>query len=406
MIRPLADLKVVDLAWVVAGPMVGRVLAEFGATVVRVESARRMDVSRGMTPFSEGKRGVERGATYHNCNVGKLSLSLDLSLPAGRDVLRDLVKWADVLVESFSAGTMEKWGLGFKDLAAVNPKLLMVSSTLMGQTGPYANLAGFGNLGSAMAGVQNLVGWPGRAPRGPFGPYTDYIGPRFSLVMLLAALDARRTTGMGCHIDVSQAETGLQFLAPAITEYFANGTVQAASGNADHDMAPHGVFRCANEDPLCSPWVAIAVQDDSVWKNLAPLLGPEFCAERSLSTLAGRKNAESRISAAIEAWTSSRTAKQAEVELQERGIAAHVVSSSRDMNADDQLEHRGHWQSLPHADIGAAWFEASRYTLSETPAVFERPAPILGEHNRYVLAEILGYSQSKIDALAAADALA
>ena len=292
MNRPFENLKVVDLAWVVAGPMVGRVLAEFGATVVRVESARRMDVSRGMTPFTDSKRGVERGATYHNCNVGKLSLSLDLSRPAARDVLRDLVRWGDVLIESFSAGTMEKWGLSFKDLSAINPALLMVSSTLMGQTGPYANLAGFGNLGSAMAGVQNLVGWPDRPPRGPFGPYTDYVAPRFSLVMLLAALDARRTTGKGCHIDVSQAETGLQFLAPAITEYFANGSVPAASGNVDHDMAPHGVFRCKDGEPLCSPWVAIAAQDDAAWRKFAQLLGQEFVNDTTLSTLGGRKAAE------------------------------------------------------------------------------------------------------------------
>ncbi len=405
MKRPLEDLKVVDLAWVVAGPMVGRVLAEFGASVIRVESARRMDVSRGMTPFSDGKRGVERGATYHNCNVGKLSLSLDLSRPAARDVLRDLVRWGDVLVESFSAGTMEKWGLGFKELSTINPSLLMVSSTLMGQTGPYANLAGFGNLGSAMAGVQNLVGWPERPPRGPFGPYTDYVGPRFSLLMLLAALDARRTTGKGCHIDISQAETGLQFLAPAITEFFANGSVLVASGNADHDMAPHGVFRCKDGEALCSPWVAIAAQNDTAWSKLAALLGREFESDPTLLSLAGRKAAEHRITTAIETWTASRTATQAEKELQQNGVAAHVASSSRDMNADDQLKHRAHWQALPHDELGKAWFEASRYTLSETPAVYQRPAPMLGEHNRYVLGEILGYSEAQISTLLEAEVL-
>ncbi|MGH6632196.1 MAG: CoA transferase, partial [Sphingopyxis sp.] len=246
---PLAGLKVVDLAWVVAGPMIGRVLADCGAEVVRVESSLRVETARMMGPFPGGDINPERSALYENCNAGKLGLSLDLANPAAREVVRDLAAWGDVLVESFAPGQMTKWGLGYDMLSARNPRLVMLSTSLMGQSGPFAGLAGFGNIGAALSGFQAIVGHPDGEMIGPYGPYTDYVGPRFALAALLARLAAQRGEGLdgvgkgpnepGAWLDIAQVEAGLHFLAAEIADFETTGTVARLQGNRVPAMAPH-----------------------------------------------------------------------------------------------------------------------------------------------------------------------
>ena len=204
-----------DLSWAVAAPMVTRVLADHGATVVRVESQHRLDALRGAGPYLAGTAGgIEDTAQWHSVNAGKRSLQLNLATDAARDVLRDLVRWGDVLVESFSPGTMESWGMGYDQLRELNPGLVVLSSSLMGQTGPLAHFAGFGNLAGAITGFYHVTGWPDRPPAGPYLAYTDYTSPRLALVALLAALDHRRRTGEGQYLDFAQAEAAAHFLGP------------------------------------------------------------------------------------------------------------------------------------------------------------------------------------------------
>ncbi|MBM3607386.1 MAG: CoA transferase [Alphaproteobacteria bacterium] len=401
--QPFHDLKVLDLSWVVAGPMIGRVLADFGAQVVRVESSKRVDAARVLTPFVAGERGLERSAVFHNCNAGKLGVTLDLTKPKALDVLRDLVRWCDVVVESYSFGTMKKWGLDYEGIKALNPRAILVSSTLMGQSGPYAPLAGFGNLGSAMSGIQALAGWPGQQPRGPFGPYTDYVGPRFGLAALLAVLEARRTSGEGCHIDISQAECGLQFLGPQLAEYFATGHALSARGNDDDNQAPHGVFACSPAGELRAAWVAIAAQDQNAWRALAELIGAAHLASASLEERKARKD---EIETLIENWTRRRSAEQAEHQLQAIGVAAHRISTFWDFNHDEQLQHSNHILTLQHAQLGTTHVEASRLKLSHTSARILRPGPLMSEHNHDVLRRILGYDESRISGLQAEGFLA
>ena len=396
---PFGELKVLDLAWVVAGPMIGRVLADFGATVIRVESARRVDTARVMGPFPGGKMDTRQSALYENCNAGKLGLALDLSSAQGQQVVRDLVAWADVLVESFSPGQMQRWGLGYESLQEIQPGLVMVSTSLMGQSGPYASFAGYGNVGAAMAGFQHLVGEEGELPIGPFGPYTDYVGPRFGLVALLAALDHRRRTGEGGWLDVSQAEAGIQFLAPQIADVAVTGTVAAACGNRDPQMAPHGVFRCGVEGGF-DEWISIAVRDDAEWHALADLIGqPELAHDRRFACLAKRKENEAALEQIVSAWAAGRRAHVAEQQLQERGIPAAVAASSADMLADPQLAARGHFVRLDHPLMGTSTVESSRYQLSDTRPGPGRCAPLPGRDNAYVLRDILGYGESEIAAL-------
>jgi crotonobetainyl-CoA:carnitine CoA-transferase CaiB-like acyl-CoA transferase len=398
--RPFAGLKVLDLAWVVAGPALGRALADFGATVVRVESSTRIETARLMGPFPGGRPDPERGALYDTYNVGKLGLALDLTRPEGQAVARDLALWADVLVESFIPGQMARWGLAPEALRAANPGLVVVSTSLMGQDGPASALSGYGNIGAAMAGFQALVGREGELPIGPYGPYTDFIGPRFGLVALLAALERRWATGQGCWLDISQAEAGLQFLAPQIAETAATGRVAGAMGNRDPAFAPHGVFRCAGDDA----WVAIVARDDGEWSRLSTLIGGE-ALDVGFATLAGRKAAEDRLEAIVEAWTLGQDAAGIETRLQALEIPVHRAASSAEMVADPQLVARGHFVRLPHPLGGESVIEASRFRLSRAPARYDRAAPHFGRDNVQVLTGLLGYDPARVAALDAAGVL-
>ena len=406
-VQAMAGLKVLDLAWVVAGPLVGRALADFGATVVRVESSQRIETARMMGPFPGGTVNPQQSGLFENCNAGKLGLTLDLSRDGGRAVVRDLVRdWADVVVESFSPGQMADWGLGYPALSQLKPGLVMLSTSLMGQSGPWSAFAGFGNLGAAIAGYQGIVGWPDALPIGPFGPYTDFVAPRFGLVCLLAALDHRRRTGEGCWLDLSQAEAGIQFLAPSIAQTAANGIEPTAVGNRDAQMAPHGVFACATPPGDDPHWVAIAVRNDREWQRLAELIaGPGLANDPGFASLAARQANEVALEALVNAWTTPQTAAQVEQALLAIGVPVHKAASSADMAVDPQLTHRHHFIELQHALMGECTVENARYLLSDTPAATPRSAPTFGRDAPQVLRDFAGYSAEKIAALADAGLL-
>jgi crotonobetainyl-CoA:carnitine CoA-transferase CaiB-like acyl-CoA transferase len=394
---PLSSLKVADLSWVVAGPVVGRALADFGATVIRVESSTKIETARHMAPFYGGRSGVENSALYINCNAGKLGLALDLSTEEGRQTIRDLARWADVLLESYTPGLMERWGLGYEQLAAENPGLIMVSSSLMGNSGPYSRLAGFGNIGAAMSGFQYIVGWPDRPPIGPFGPYTDYVAPRLALVALLAALDDRERTGQGCYLDVSQVECGAWFLAPEIAAYDADGVVQNRRGNRDTVFVPHGVFPCQSDGPGRADHVAIVARDDADFAALSALMGqPGLAADPRYATAGARRSHETELEELIAGWTSNRRSSEIEEACQAAGVPAHRASMSADFVTDPQLAHQGHLIRLPHSLHGEVVVEGPRFALSATPGLVTKPAPTIGEDTELVLTQILGYPPEKV----------
>ncbi|WP_374414478.1 CoA transferase [Novosphingobium colocasiae] len=401
--RPLEELRVLDLAWVVAGPLIGRALADFGATVVRVESSRRVETARVMGPFPGGRYDVQQSALFETCNAGKLGLSLDLSKDAARDVVRDLVGWADVLVESFTPGQMAKWNLSYEELRALNPGLVMVSTSLSGQDGPDARYSGYGNHGAALSGFQYIVGAPDGPLVGPYGPYTDFVAPRFGLATLLAALDYRRSTGKGCYLDISQVEAGVQFLAPQIAAFSVTGEIQGAVGNRDALMAPHGVFRAAGDDQ----WIALAVENDGQWRDLARLMGgADLEQDQRFATALSRLNHVEELEAIVEAWTACRDVQWLEETLRRRGIPAHRVQSIYGMGVDPQMQARGHLVRIAHPLSGNAMIEAAPFRLSRTPARYDVCAPPYGRDNDRVLRGILGYGEDRLGALAAVDALA
>jgi len=399
---PLADVKVLDFMWAIAGPGATRMLADYGATVVRVETTLRVDALRTVEPFLSNPPGAESSALFHNLNAGKRMLTLDLSKPEAREIALDLVRWADVVTESFTPKAMRSWGLDYESLRAVKPDIIMLSTCLMGQTGPAASFAGFGNLAAALTGFYHLCGWPDRPPAGPFGAYTDYIAPRFNAVALLAALDHRRRTGEGQHIDLSQAEAALHFLGPAVLDRTVNQRTQEPEGNCDLNHAPHGVYPAAGEDR----WVAIAVINDAQFAALAEAMGrPEIGSDARFATAALRRQCQDELDEAIAAWTRAREASETETDLQLRGVPAHVVASSADLCADPQLVHRDHFVRLPHPTHESTLVEGSRFKLSRTPAKVEGPAPTYGCDNQYVLETILGYDEDHVTDLVIAGAL-
>ena len=333
-----------------------------------------------------------------------MSLGLDLSNPAARDVVHDLVRWADVVTESFSPKAMRAWGFDYESLRRIKPDLIMLSTCLMGQSGPYSHLAGYGNLASAIAGFDALVGWPDRDPAGLYIAYTDTIAPRFTVAALLAALAHRDRTGRGQYLDQAQLESALHFLGPALLDYAVNGRVQRRAGNDDAGMAPHGVYPTQGEDR----WIAIAVQSDAQWQTLYELMQRQHISlphESTFTALEQRLARRAELDAILSSWTCQHDAQALETTLQTHGIAASVVLSMDDLYRDPQLAHRAHLIELSHPIHGVTTVEASRFRLSGAPARLTQAAPILGGDTDYVLRNILGYSSDRINSLASLNVL-
>src|SRR5262249_30748853 len=305
-------------------------------------------------------------------NAGKLGLGLDLSKPQARDIVLDLVRWADVVCESFSPKAMRAWKLDYESLRVVKPDLIMLSSCLMGQTGPMSGFVGFGNMAAAVSGFYNLCGWPDRPPSGPFGAYTDYVAPRFGAAALLAALDYRKRTGKGQYIDQSQAESALHFLAPALLDCAANGRMNQGLGNTDLNSAPHGVYPALGKD--C--WVAIACLTEENWRQLCSLMArDDRVNDRRFATLPNRHQTRDELDQIIATWTASAAAEVTETLLQSAGIPSAAVKDSRAVCQDEQLASRGYLVEIDHAPGGKTVVEGSRFVLSRTPAAISRPAP-------------------------------
>jgi crotonobetainyl-CoA:carnitine CoA-transferase CaiB-like acyl-CoA transferase len=399
---PLAGLKVLDFTWVMAGPAAIRYLVDHGATVVHIESATRIDTARTLQPFKDGQNGPERSGLFANMNAGKMSLSLNLAHPAAREAVRRLVQWADVLTESYSPKAMKGFGFDYDAVKQINPSIIMLSSCLNGQYGPESKLAGFGTMGAQLAGFGELAGWPDRPPAGPFGAYTDYIAPKFTVAALLSALEYRRRTGKGQYIDLSQSEASTAFLGPALLNYTVNRTVDGRAGNSSPEQCPHGVFPCAGEDK----WIAIAAATDGEFAALARATGNvSWLSDPRFATLAARFANRVALEEALSAWTSACARDEAETALVAAGVPAHRVAGSADATVDPQLQHRRHFRTVTYGEVGEVPVEGSRFALSRTPAREPGSPPQLGEHNQQVLADILGMSEEEIIDLVVAGAL-
>lgn len=406
--RPLDGVRIVDFTWVYAGPFATRMLAYHGAEVIRLESQTRPDQVRtsGLSRVM-GDDGPEVSQQWHSINADKLSLQLNLKVPEAREVVLDLARNSDVVINAFSPGVLERIGLGHNELAEANPQLIAVSTTLFGHSGPLSPVPGFGNMGAAMGGYYELTGWPDRLPAGPFLAYTDATSPRLTAALILAALDWRRRTGQGLSLDFSQAEGGIHFLSEAILDQAVNGHGQTRAGNEDRWMVPHGAYRCGDgrvapgSDPD-DQWLAVACETDGQWRALAGVLGRDDLAGLAV---AERRARRAELDDLLSTWAAGRDPVAAQQLLQDHGVPAHHVQNSPEVIADPQLLHRDHFHRVPHDVYDHTWAEQYGFRLSRSDGTPRRAGPLWGEHNHRILSEVLGYDDDRIAELVIAGLL-
>ena len=394
MLKKLFEgIKVLDFTWAAVGPLSTKILSDYGAEVIKIENHLHPDGTRVGGPFKDDIPGMNRSGCFNQWNTGKRSILLNLAHPKGVKVATILAAWADVVVENFSGGTIRRIGLGYEELKKINPDIIMLSSCMMGQTGPYASHPGLGPLLTALSGFNQITGWPDRQPLGPSGAYTDFIGPRFAVLAIMAALDYRCRTGKGQYLDLSQYESSVHFIAPLLLDYTINKRIAGRVGNRLSYAAPHGAYRCSGEDR----WCAIAVFTDEEWQNFCEVIGnPKWTKEIKFSTLWARKENEDELDSLISEWTINYPAEQVMEQMQSAGVAAGVLQNSIDMQEyDPQLKHRHFYWSLEHPEVGRYTALRPNFVVSKAPYEIKR-APLLGEHNEYVLKEILGMSDDEI----------
>jgi crotonobetainyl-CoA:carnitine CoA-transferase CaiB-like acyl-CoA transferase len=389
--QTLAGLKVACFGGYGAGPHVGKVLANFGARVVHVEAKDHPDGFRlEYPPFAANRPGINRGGCFSYFNDSKYGVTVDLKKPEGLELAQRLAAWCDVIVENMRPGVMKRVGLGFEALAEINPRLVMLSTCNMGQTGPRAGQPGFGSQLSALAGFCGMTGFPEGPPMLLYGPYIDFIASALGGCTALAGVLNARRSGRGTHIDLSQYESGLMFMAGALQDYFDRGSVRERCGNDDREAAPHGAFPC-----LDGEWVALSCWSDADFAALAGVLGMACLAgEPRFATATARRANAQALAEVISASTRSRRAAEAAEALQAVGIAAYPVVTVAGLFSDPQLMARRHWRVRRHPEIGDQAYCFPGFDLESAPGDIVSAAPCLGADNDFVFRDLVGVSDA------------
>ncbi|MBN1848397.1 MAG: CoA transferase [Deltaproteobacteria bacterium] len=393
-IQALEGVKVLDFGWALAGSLNTKHLADHGAQVIRLETAKRQCMTRTNRQVSISSRtNPDDKPFFLHYNTSKYSLTLDIKHPRAREVLDRLIQWADVVNENFMPGTLTKLGLGYEDIQKIKPDIIMVSTSIFGQTGPYAHMGGVDGMGNAISGRLDLSGWPDRGPVSPSScAFGDDILPLFTAMAIVAALDYRRKTGKGQYIDGAMLEVCANQIGPAFLDWQANGRIQTRNGNRIHEASPHGVFPCKGDDR----WCAISVFTDEEWKAFCGVLGsPPWTKEERFRDLASRRTNEDELELFIAEWTSERDPQEVMRLMQKAGVCAGIVQDARDlMENDPQLKERNFLLNLKHPVLGVCAHPTPPYKLLKTPAQV-KTAPCLGEHNDFICTRILGMPDEK-----------
>ena len=395
----LRGIRFADLTWAGAGPFSTKIFADFGAEVIKVESATRIDPVRLGGPYRDGIAGVNRSGYFASRNTGKRSVALNLKSGEGCAVVLDLIRTADVVSNNFGPGAMDRLGLGYEDCRAIKPDIIHLSMPMYGENGPLSSLLGVGMTIGAVTGMMSLTGYGGGPPIGPGTHFPDHAAnPYHAAFAVLAALRHRRRTGRGMKIDLAQVESTINTVGIPVLEHALTGQEPERVGNRSTRHAPHNMFRCRGEDA----WCAITVLTDAQWRALADIVGandPGFVAERE------RLRRVDEVEAAVSGWTAEHDAADVMHRLQEAGIPAGIVSSSRTlMEEDAQLRHRAYFQHIDHPELGPAAYTSPPLRVDGERVELSRP-PLLGEHTDEVLAGMLGYSAERIAALRASGAI-
>lgn len=399
----LAGTRVIDFGQGGVGTEAARILATLGAEVIRPESRAHPEFLRAIG----GPEALDASANFVSSNRGKQSIALNVRDERGRALFLDLVRCADVLIDNNGGAVMDRLGLGWETLSAVNPHLIMASSSLNGATGPRRAALGFGPSAQSVGGLARLWGYPDDgSPAASQHIFPDHVTGRLLALCVLAALERRAATGRGERLDIAQAEVVAMCLPEAYLEYTVNGTLPRRRGNRCPQHAPQGVYPCRPhaEPPqpgaLTERWIAISVQDDAAWARFAALPGlPDWLRDPTLATLPARQARHDELDAAITAWTAEREAEVLRDLLGEAGIAAAIVATPIDQLADPHLQARGAFRPLDQPVLGRVLVEREAWRICSEADTPERPAPLLGEHTEAIAGGLLGLSPETIAAL-------
>jgi benzylsuccinate CoA-transferase BbsF subunit len=397
--RPFEGINILDFTWTATGPHTLNPLAFYGATIIKVESRARFDALRSLGPFKDGIPEPERSYAFAYSQAGKrYNITLNMGTPKGMEIIRKLVAWADIVADSYSTGTMERWGLDYENLKKIKQDIIMIRTCMHGHTGPLARQHGQGFILTALSGVDSLISWPDRAPSGAYGPFTDYIVPQLNAISLISALDYRRRTGKGQYIDQSQHEATLGLIAPLILDYTVNNRDFTGQGNRLSYAAPHGIYRCKGEDR----WCAIAVFTDEEWASFCRVIGkPSLSQDPGFSTLLKRKENEDALDKLVEAWTRRHAPEEVMKLMQASGVAAGLVSNAKDMAEDPQMKHYNFFEEREHPVQKIIPFShGPGFRMSNESYEIGR-SNLLGEQNDYVFTELLGLSDDEFVQLVA-----
>jgi benzylsuccinate CoA-transferase BbsF subunit len=384
-------IRIVDFTWYGAGTHTIEYLVHYGAETIKIETEARPDPIRAMPPFKNNKPGLETGYTHAWMSSNKLGLALNLKHLKGLEVCKRLIAKSDIVIDNFTGGTMERFGLGYEDLKKVKPDIIQVSSCMQGQTGPAANSPGTGVTLTSLSGLNYLTGWPDRTPSGTYSPYTDQVAPILGAAALVAALDYRRRTGKGQRIDLSQFEAAVHFVSPLILDYTVNGREFERAGNRSNRAAPQGAYKCLGDER----WVAISVYTDAEWQSFCGVIGnPGWAGEPCFANPLNRIKNSDELDRLVEQWTLTRSPEEVMSLLQAAGVPAGVVENAQDMWNDPQLKLYKAFTEYDHPVLGMCIGKRRGMDFSKMEWELRR-APLLGEHTEYVCTKIIGMSDKE-----------
>ncbi len=391
MASALDDLRVIEMGQLLAGPFCGQLLADFGADVIKIEPPGAGD------PMREWGREKSGGQSlwWPVVGRGKRSVTLDLRQAAGQDVARRLISEADVLIENFRPGTLEKWSLGPEELTALNPRLIVVRVSGYGQTGPYADRPGYGAIGEAMGGLRAVIGEPDRPPARAGISIGDTLAAIFACVGTLVALHSRERTGRGQVVDSALYEATLAVMESLIPEFAITGYVRPRTGSILPNVAPANAYPTKDDREHL-----ISANQDTVWRRLAAAMGrPELGEDERYATHNARGRHQAELDALIAEWTATLDAEALEAVLHEHSVPNGKIYTAPDMLDDPHFAAREAVVKLVHPLLGEFPMQNVAPKLSETPGEVRWVGPELGQHTDEVLGEVLGLDAAEIAGL-------
>ena len=379
----LPGVRILDFTNLLAGPYPGLLLGFLGAEVIKVESRVQLDAAR-RPPYAYDD--PDSSPVFNTINLNKLSVQLNLKEPQSVDLVHRLTAISDGVVENMRPGVMDRLGLGYRELRKINPTIVYASISGAGATGPESDFPGYAPAFNALAGLGHLTGYGDGPPAELHDSVDARIGSTAAFV-ILSALFRRLRTGDGQYIDLSSREAITMFTGEDLMDYAMNGRVAHRQSNRSPGMAPHGCYRCKGEDA----WVTIAVANDEGWQALCRATGhPDWSAAARFADGHLRQHNQDALDSLVEGWTKGQTPEEASVTLQHAGVAASPSMSNGDLANDVHLNARGAWQEIRHPVMGTQRVQGPPWRLSETPATVRSAAPLLGQHNDYVITELLG----------------